>query len=209
MTTRFSVSALALGTLLLTLICLITGISMGWHSPVVTHDHQSVDLRFEGDADDAQKSTTANGGNSSHLLSFRRLTISSDSNAGRPAMVSLDLLEIMRHYDQQTLAPLFPGISTCPASMMLALIPLINEPLDEHGNRMLHIAARSGNQFAIWSLMQLGADASLLNSGQQTPLMALRCSDQTTRDAIIACLTRQDSTIAAVSPPRGLSRVAS
>ncbi len=207
LTTRFS--STAMGILLLSLICVITGSSVGWYSEDAIHRHPAVDLHFEGDSDGAQKATAANGGISPQLLSLDRMSISSDSGDRQPTMVSLDIVEIIRNYDQLTLAPLFPGMSTCPASMMPALTPLINEPLDEHGNRMLHIAARSGNRFAIWSLMQMGADESLLNSGQQTPLMALRCSDQTTRDAIIACLTRQDSTIAAVSPLRRLSRVAS
>lgn len=121
-----------------------------------------------------------------------------DASDGRPERAAPGLEEVMRQYDQEVLSGWFPGLATCPRWIVASMTPLIDEPVDECGNRMLHIAARSANQYAIWGLMQLGADASILNDGRETPLQVLRCSDRSAREAIIACLQGQDVQLASL-----------
>ena len=97
-------------------------------------------------------------------------------------------MKLLREYDQATVAPFFPGMLVMPRWMCLVLLRVLDEPVDEHQNRMLHIAARSGNHFAAWALMDLGADPHVMNVAGQTPLQSLRCLDPATRQAIAVCL---------------------
>ncbi len=115
-----------------------------------------------------------------------------------PEIANIGLTAMMQMYDQATLAPLFPGIAVWPQWIAALLVPAINEPVDEHGNRLLHIATRSGNQFAAWGLMNMGADPTILNRRNKTPLQTLRCRNRSVHAAIVACLQRRENSVAII-----------
>jgi hypothetical protein len=80
----------------------------------------------------------------------------------------LPTARLIAEHDARSLA-VCPSLLIAPPIIQLAFPSVIDLPIDEHGNRMLHIASRSGNLFALWQLLELGADTSVRNRFGKTP----------------------------------------
>ena len=92
----------------------------------------------------------------------------------RPDLASLGIREMIRDYDNARLAPVFHGMALAPKlTWRCFMYAAANEPIDEFGNRMLHISARSSNAFYAWCLMESGANPYLTNIDRQTPIQSV------------------------------------
>lgn len=85
-----------------------------------------------------------------------------------------------------------PAIPLAPSGLQVGFRAIINEPIDEHGNRLLHLASRSGDLGALDQLLTLGATPGVRNHFGRTPLdVAFRYNAQG-----YECIRR------ALTPPR-------
>ncbi|XP_010156845.1 PREDICTED: ankyrin repeat and zinc finger domain-containing protein 1, partial [Eurypyga helias] len=58
---------------------------------------------------------------------------------------------------------------------------LLNQPVDEHGSTLLHVAASAGEAEAVWLLLEAGSDPALRDRQDRTPYCV--SADKTTRNA--------------------------
>lgn len=107
-----------------------------------------------------------------------------------PEKAGFDAREMIQHHDEATLAVWFPGLAFAPDWTWDVLITAADEPVDEFGNRLIHVAARSGNHPVVWVLMEHGADPDILNNFNEKAVDVVHCFDRRTRDAIVQCILR-------------------
>lgn len=153
-------------------------------------------LRMEQDAVPGSRTAVAGTAVPQIQLARAAAPVGSGGLSSLDETASIGLMDVMRASDQATLAPLLPGMLLAPGCTWAGLATALDEPVDEHGNRLLHLAARSGNRFAAWALTEMGANSQLVNHGGETPLLALRCRDRETREAMIAQLQSRDPALA-------------
>jgi hypothetical protein len=82
-----------------------------------------------------------------------------------------------------------PAMYFAPVSFRIAFRTTINDPIDDRGNRLLHIAARAGQVSAVWYLLEAGASPSVCNSLGRAPADVAYAGNAQAHDAIIAALT--------------------
>lgn len=103
--------------------------------------------------------------------SFKTTTIESRENQRVPEgrIASLYADRMQWDYLMRTLSPV-AGMMFAPTCMQLAFSNIVNHPIDEHQNRLLHVASRSKEPFFNWMLLQLGASTSTRNRSGWLPL---------------------------------------
>lgn len=116
------------------------------------------------------------------------LTANTSDECQLPRKADLDLRGMLQKFDERTMAAWMAGVTFAPVWTRISLMANCNEVCDEFDNRLVHIAARSGNYAALWVLMRNGADPDLMNMRKETSLQIVRSPDRTKRDFMIACL---------------------
>ncbi|MCA9064721.1 MAG: ankyrin repeat domain-containing protein [Planctomycetaceae bacterium] len=118
---------------------------------------------------------------------------STSAAASELDLFSMDTQELIRQHDNRVLAAFcYPAMLTSgfQAAMMRAQAA---EPIDEHGNTLLHLAARSGNYNATVILSLLQADPRVRNRFDESPADILQCGDSRTRNRIAAVLSTAET----------------
>ncbi len=94
-----------------------------------------------------------------------------------------------------------PEMVLVPSWQYACLRPILDAPADAYGNRLLHIAARSGNREAVELLLELGAQPNQQNLMGQTARDVLKCHDGVSRFSMIASLDGFSIPVPAVAEP--------
>jgi len=125
-------------------------------------------------------------------------------------MVQIPTDQIVQKYYSETLS-VIPALMFSPIALQLAFTETINAPIDEHNNTLLHVASRSGDVFAAWQLLELGADPRTSNRFHQMPVHvvysgnsqiseALTAAFSSHQDAIVEVLFRRTASETPVAP---------
>jgi hypothetical protein len=96
--------------------------------------------------------------------------IASVDSDGRVHDTGNSLTERQRQEDEEVLSAVFVGQIFAPAVVALAQRHMIDGPVNRHSDSLLHIACQSGNQLAVWLLLEAGASTSVQNRFEETPL---------------------------------------
>lgn len=104
------------------------------------------------------------------------------------ATARVGLREYYQDLDRCILMVWMPEMTVIPSWQYTCLRPVLDAPADAYGNRLLHIAARSGNREALELLLELGAHPDELNLMGQTARDVLKCHDGVSRYSMIAAL---------------------
>ncbi len=97
-----------------------------------------------------------------------------------PASVSIEsdafaygsdpVTEMLRQKDEEIHSAVFIGQMFAPAAVGMAQRHMIDGAVNLHSDTLLHIACQSGNQFAVWLLIEAGASTTVRNRFEETPL---------------------------------------
>jgi hypothetical protein len=112
-------------------------------------------------------------------------------------MVQIPTDRILREYYSETLS-VIPALMFSPVSMQLAFAATVNTPIDEHGNTLLHLASRSGDVFAAWQLLELGANPQIANCFHKKPIHVVCLGNPQVTDALTAAFSSHHDSIAEV-----------
>lgn len=104
------------------------------------------------------------------------------------SMARVGLREYHQDLDRCILMVWMPEMMLVHSWQYECLRPMLDAPADAYGNRLLHIAARSGNREAVELLLELGARADEQNLMGQTARDVLKCHDGVSRFSMIASL---------------------
>ncbi len=103
---------------------------------------------------------------------------------------TISVPEMIRKADNLRLAPIFQGMVLAPKlAYDVFLAASVDCAVDECGNTLLHLAARSGNHLYTWCLLEHGADPMQVNAGGQTVLQTVNCAPGQLRTAVLQCVS--------------------
>lgn len=80
------------------------------------------------------------------------------------------LTERQRQEDEEILSAVFVGQMFAPPAVAIAQRHMIDGAVNRHSDTLLHVACRSGNQLAVWLLIEAGASTTVQNRFEETPL---------------------------------------
>ncbi|MBC7965036.1 MAG: hypothetical protein H7Z17_03840 [Fuerstia sp.] len=80
------------------------------------------------------------------------------------------MTERQRQEDEEILSAVFVGQMFAPPAVAIAQRQMIDGAVNRHSDTLLHVACRSGNQLAVWLLIEAGASTTVQNRFEETPL---------------------------------------
>ena len=80
------------------------------------------------------------------------------------------VIEMLRQEDEETLSVVFVGQMFAPPAVAIAQRHMIDGAVNQHSDTLLHVACQSGNQLAVWLLIEAGASMTVRNRFEETPL---------------------------------------
>lgn len=87
---------------------------------------------------------------------------------------------MLRHEDEETHSVVFVGQMFALSAVAMAQRHMIDDAVNRHSDTLLHVACQSGNQLAVWLLIEAGASTTVKNRFEETPLdVAIESDAQT------------------------------
>lgn len=80
------------------------------------------------------------------------------------------IAEMLRQEDEEILSTVFVGQMFAPPAVTMAQRHMIDGAVNRHSDTLLHVACQSGNQLAVWLLIEAGASTTVRNRFEETPL---------------------------------------
>lgn len=85
--------------------------------------------------------------------------------------------EMLRQEDEEILSAVFVGQMFAPPCVAMAQRQMIDRAVNRHSDSLLHVACQSGNQLAVWLLIEAGASTTVRNCFDETPLDVAMSTD--------------------------------
>jgi len=99
--------------------------------------------------------------------------------------------ELLRQEDEETLSVVFVGQMFAPPAVAMAQRHMIDGAVNQHSDTLLHVACQSGNQLAVWLLIEAGASTTIKNRFEETPLDVAIRTDAPSETSITAMIRQR------------------